>query len=137
MVNALNFITDSLFENVAYEKDADSWRFMFADKVIVSVSGFWRLLEKNQIVLVSLDHGQQFGLPDPVDLEEQIKERLTGKKVIKIGIDKNTGDLSLLLTDGFKLEVYIASASYETYDLFLGNKRYIGLGSGSIAIMDI
>lgn len=137
MVNDLNFTTDSLFENVAYERDANSWRFIFADKVIVSVSGFWRLLEKNQIVLVSLDHGQQFGLPKPVDLEEQIENKLSAQKLTKIEINKNTGDLSLLLTDEFKLEVYIASTGYETYDISVGNKRYIGQGSGDIAIIDI
>jgi len=136
-MSSIAFTTDSLFENVIYNSEADSWFFVFTDKISVSVSGFWRLLEKNRIFLVSLDHDQQFGLPEPVDLEELIRDRLSGEKAIKIEIDKNTGDLSLLLTDELELKVYIASTGYETYDLSVGDKRYIGLGSGNIAIMDI
>jgi hypothetical protein len=137
MISELNFTINSLFKGVNYDIDANSWNFIFADKIGVGVSGFWRLLEKNQIVLVSLDHGHQFGLTKPLDLSEEIKKRLSGKKLIKIHVDKDTADLTLTLTDQFKLEVYIASSSYETYDFSIDDKRYIGLGSGDIAIMDI
>ena len=137
MINELNFTTDSLFKGISYDTDADFWSFIFADEIGVGVSGFWRLLEKNQIVLVSLDHGHQFGLPKPLDLSEEIKKRLSGKKLIKIHVDKDTVDLTLTLTDQFKLEVYIASLGYETYDFSIDDKRYIGLGSGDISIMDI
>jgi hypothetical protein len=137
MVSELNFTINSLFKEVNYDIDADSWSFIFADKIGVVVSGFWRLLEKNQILLVSLDHGHKFGLPKPLDLSEEIKKLLSGKNLIKIHVDKDTADLTLTLTDHFKLQVYIASSGYETYDFSVGDKHYIGLGSGDIAIMDI
>jgi len=137
MTNDLNFITNSLFDKVTYDGSADNWHFSFADKIGISVSGFWRLLEKNHIVLVSLDHGHKFGLTEPLDLKEEIKNRLTAKKIIKIVVNKDTADLILTFTDQFKLEIYIASSNYETYDFSINNKRYIGLGSGSIAIMEI
>ncbi len=136
-MNELNFITDSLFQEVSYNIDADSWSFTFADKIGVGVSGFWRLLEKNQIVLVSLDQGHQFGGTKPIDLSDEIKNTLTGKRLIKIQVDKDTADLTLIFTDQFKLEVYIASSGYETYDFSIGGKHYMGLGSGGISIMDI
>jgi hypothetical protein len=124
---------------VTYDSNANNWHFLFADKINISVSGFWRLLEKNEIVLVSLslDHGHQFGLSKPVDLTEKIKNRLTAKKITKLEVKKDTADLTLTLTDQFKLEIYIASSSYETYDFSISNKRYIGLGSGELAIIDI
>ncbi len=137
MSNQLHFKTDALFKDVNYDSNSGSWGFVFDDKIGITVSGFWRLLEKNKIVLVSLDHGQQFGLPKPVDLSKEIKNRLTDKKLITIEIDENTADLTLMLTGEFKLEAYIASTGYETYDFTLNNKHYIGLGSGEIAIMDI
>jgi hypothetical protein len=133
MIHKLNFITNSLFKNVIYDSDSDYWHFEFADKINVSVSGFWRLLNKSKIVLVSLDHGHLFGLPKPVDLVEEIKKTLAAKKLIKIEVDENTADLTLILTDQYKIEIFIASSGYETYNFFIDDKQYIGLGSGDIA----
>lgn len=57
MNNELTFVTDSLFENVTFDKDAECWAFSFSSKIYVSSSGFMRFLEKNKIVFVSLDNG--------------------------------------------------------------------------------
>ena len=136
MTNELTFKTNSLFDNVAFDKDGDCWTFYFADKIYTSSSGFWRLLEKNKIIFVSLDNEQQFGLPKPIDLVEELNKILTGKYVTNIDVIKDTFDLTLTLTEGLKLEIYIASSGYETYTFSINAKNYIGLGSGDIAIMD-
>jgi hypothetical protein len=54
----------------------------------------------------------------------------------KIEVIKGTFDLVFTLTGGYRLEIYISSSGYETYDFSIENKRYIGLGSGDIAIID-
>jgi hypothetical protein len=56
--------------------------------------------------------------------------------LIKIEVIKDTFDLVFTLTDGVRLEIFISSSGYETYNFFIDNKRYIGLGSGKIAIID-
>jgi hypothetical protein len=136
MTHELTFITNSLFDKVTFDKDADCWIFFFADNIYASSSGFWRLLEMNKIVFVSLDNEQQFGLPKPIDLVEELNKILTGKCLTKIEVLKDTFDLTLTLTDRVKLEIYISSSGYETYEFFVNAKRYIGLGSGDIAIFD-
>ena len=136
MTTELIFSTNSLFYNVTFDRNADSWTFLFADKIYASASGFWRLYKKNKIVFVSLDNGHQFGLTKPLDLVEEIKNELAEKKLIKIEVAKDTFDLTLTLTNEIKIEIYIASSAYETYDFSINDKRYIGLGSGDIAIMD-
>jgi len=136
MTNELTFTTNSLFDKVTFDKEADCWLFSFADKIYASSSGFWRLLEMNKIIFVSLDNEQQFGLPQPIDLAEQLNKILIGKRLKKIDVIKDTYDLSLTFTEELKLEIYIASSGYETYDFSINNKRYIGLGSGEIAIID-
>ena len=135
MINELTFITDLLFECVTFDKEADSWRFYFADKVYVSVYGFWRLLTNDKITWVSFDNEQQFGLPKPIDLINELKQVLTGKRLTKIEVLNNTFDLTLTLTEGLKIDIYITSSGYESYDFSIDNKRYIGLGSGDIAIL--
>ena len=136
MTNELTFTTNSLFDKVTFDKEADCWLFTFADKIYASSSGFWRLLEMNKIIFVSLDNGQQFGLPKPIDLAEELNKILIGKRLKKIDVIKDTFDLSLTFTEELKLEIYIASSGYETYDFSINDKRYIGLGSGDIAIID-
>ena len=136
MTNELTFTTNSLFDNIVFDKDGDCWYFYFADNIFASSSGFWRLLIEGKIDLVSLDHGQQFGLPKPLDLVEELTNKLAGKRLTKIEVIKDTYDLVLTLTGGFRLEIYISSSGYETYDFAVNNKRYIGLGSGDIAIID-
>jgi hypothetical protein len=136
MTNEITFATNTLFENVTFDRNADSWVFSFSDNIYVSASGFWRLLRNNNIAFVSLDNGHQFGLPKPLDLVEEVKKELESKCLTKIEVIKDTFDLVLTFTHGLKLEIYIASTGYETYDFSINGKRYIGLGSGDIAIMD-
>ena len=136
MTNELTFIADSLFNQVTFDRDGESWIFSFSEGVYASSSGFWRLLKKDKILFVSLDNDQQFGLPKPIDLEKKLNELLSGQRLTKIDVVKGTYDLTLTLTDDLTIEIYISSSGYETYDFSIDGKRYIGLGSGDIAIFD-
>ena len=136
MKNELTFKTNSKFQSVTFDKDADNWYIVFADKIALNVSAFWRLLSDKQIQLVSFENGHQFGLPKPVDLSQLLTEALTGKTLLEIKIKQNTADLVLTLTDNFELEIFISSTGYETYNFSVNKKNYIGMGSGEIAIFD-
>jgi hypothetical protein len=137
MTTELIFETDADFDNLTYDKNAGSWTFLFTDNIYASSTGFWRLLKSKVIQEVSLDHGHQFGLTKPLDLTKRIREELTGKKLTRIKVDKDTGDLTLTLTEGYEIEIFTASTGYETYDFTVDNKQYIGLGRGEdIAIME-
>ncbi|GAB2787439.1 hypothetical protein GCM10027275_35230 [Rhabdobacter roseus] len=134
MTNDLTFKTNSIFESVTYEKDTASWHFYFSDKIYASSFGFWRLLKANKIVFTSFDNGHQFGLPQPLDLVENITKQLTAKKLTEIRVNKDTADLTLVISDDIKIQIFIASSGYEAYDFSFGDNRYIGLGSGDIEI---
>jgi hypothetical protein len=136
MTNELTFIAHSLFDKVIFDKDCNNWLFYFAERIYASSSGFWRLLQKDKILFVSLDNDQQFGLPKPIDLVEELNKILSGQRLTRIDVIKGTYDLTLTLTDDLSIEIYISSSGYETYDFSIDSKRYIGLGSGDIAIID-
>ena len=136
MTNELTFIADSLFDKVVFDKDGENWIFYFSKRIYANSSGFWRLLKKHKILFVSLDNKQQFGLPKPIDLVEELNNILSGQRLKKIEVIKDTYDLILTLTNDLTVEIYISSSGYETYDFSIAGKRYIGLGSGDIAIMD-
>jgi len=137
MQNELSFNLDLEFKDITFHSNVGTWHFVFADRMIVGTGGFWRLLKDGKILLVSSDHGHQFGLPKPIDLMVEIKKRFAPARLKEIVINKNTGDLTLKLTNHFKIEIYISSTGYETYDFVINNKRYIGMGSGDIAINEV
>lgn len=137
MTTELIFKTDASFDNLTYDSNADSWTFLFTDNIYANSTGFWRLLKNKKILDVSLDHGHQFGLPNPLDLSKKVTGELTGKNLTRIKVDKNTGDLILTLKEGYEIEIFIASTGYETYYFRIDNKQYIGLGGGDdIAIVE-
>jgi hypothetical protein len=130
MTTDITFNINTEFNSVSYDGDADSWTFVFSDNIYASSTGFWRLLKDASIHAVSLDHGHQFG-SEPVDLTVRMSEELKGKRLIRIHVDKDTGDLTLTLTDRLELQIFTASTGYETYDFQVDNKRYISLGGGN------
>ncbi|MBL7884186.1 MAG: hypothetical protein JNL69_08960 [Bacteroidia bacterium] len=136
MTNEQTFKTNSKFKYVTYEPDADSWYFAFEDKTSFFLTTFWRLLHNNKIEMVSLDNGNQFGVPKLVDLVEMLTKILTGKSLLEIKVKQDTADLLLTLTDNIQIEIFISSTGYESYNFSLDNKNYYGLGSGDIAVFE-
>jgi uncharacterized protein YuzE len=136
MTNELTFKTNSIFKNVSYDLNADSWYLAFEDKISFFVTKFWRLLRNKEIKLVSLDNGQQFGLPKLADLIVLLTEELNEKVLLEIKVKRDTGDLVLTLSDNIQIEIFISSTGYESYNFSIDNKSYYGLGSGDIAIFD-
>lgn len=136
MTEELIFKTNSPFDSVSFDRSTNDWCFLFTDKIYVIASGFWRLIKSDRIIFVSFDNGQQFGRTKPIDLIGEVTRQLTGKNLTEIIVKQNTADLTLLISDKIKIEIFIASSGYESYDLSIYGKRYIGLGSGDIKIID-
>ena len=134
MDKELIFKTNNFFQSVSFDKDTLSWYFVFGDRTAFNVSSFWRLLKEKQIALVSLDNGHQFGLPKPVDLIEELDNRLAGQSLLEIKIKADTADLLLTLTNNIQIEIYISSTGYESYNFTHNDKTYIGLGSGDVSV---
>jgi hypothetical protein len=132
-MDELIFKTSQDFKQVTFDTETKSWRFIFKTDY-VSSSGLWGILKGKKIERVSLDNGQQFGLPKPINLENEVNELLKDKKLEAIIIKKDTSDLKLILTENLEIEIFISSSGYETYDFSFDSKRYIGQGSGDIAI---
>ena len=129
-----SFNTNALFEDVSYDRNADSWNFLFANGTSFNVSAFWRLLHGNEISLVSLDNGHKFVYDTPINIADYAKELLKGHSLTKIEVTEGTGDLILTLTNTLYIQVFISSTGYESYDFTIEDERYIGMGAGEIAI---
>lgn len=133
----LIFKTDAAFIDVKWD-DSDCWQFLFGNEISVNAEGaLWRLLQNGKILFTSNDHMQQFGLLKPLDLIEEIKNALLKDRLLKIVVRENTGDLELCLSNNYQLEFFITSSGYESYSFYINNHRYIGMGSGEIAVYNV
>lgn len=136
MENEMTFKTNKLFKSLTYYEESENWFFLFADKVYATSCRFWRLIKDDKIKAVSFDHGHQFGFPKPLDLIEKVTQLMIGKTLLEIKVDKFTADLTLILSDNIRIEIFIYSTGYESYDFSIEDKRYIGCGGGELGIVE-
>ena len=115
------------------EFDDYSWFFRFSDAESLRAGCLWRLMRNGRLSLTSNDHGQKFGLTQPVDAVLLAAASLTGKEVVSIAWSDETGDLGIILGDDLVLQVLVDSSGYETWELSLEGKRYIAQG-GSVFV---
>jgi hypothetical protein len=134
MNNSFLFKVNSLFSSICYDPDGNSWTFVFSDDIIVGISGFWRLTVEGQIRLVSSDHGHLFGLKEPLDVVEETEKMLKNQTLRSLEVLPN-GDLLLEIYNNIRVEIFISSSGYESFDFSIAGKRYIGCGGGKLAIL--
>jgi hypothetical protein len=112
------------------------WAFGFGDAPALGLSASysWRILIEGRIAFTGNDDGQKFGLPSPLDGEE-VTQRLLGHRIIeRISIRTDTGDLSIIFSEGAVLEVLNMSSGYESWQIGVPGTSVIGVGGGKLAI---
>jgi len=90
----------------------DAWHFGFTVGGL-GVQCPWRVVSGGRIVLGSVDHNQQFGLPKPVNAVSRVSQLLKGKVVEDVKIHDMTSDLTIQFTDDLRLDVFNNSSGYE------------------------
>lgn len=130
----LAFETDAPFIEVKWN-ESNYWQFVFENGININAEDtLWRLLQNGKIRFISTDHMQQFGLPKPINMVEEITNALLETRLSKIDVKEDTGDLKLFLSNNYLLEFFITSSGYESYSFSINNHRYIGMGRGEIAV---
>lgn len=94
---------------------SESWRFEFEGRTTLDVRCPWRIVAGGRIAFGNGDHGQQFGLPKPLDGKHEA-ERLLVAPVAKVSVREQTADLILELEGDIALEVLNSSSGYEGWE---------------------
>ncbi|CEN49063.1 conserved hypothetical protein [Capnocytophaga canimorsus] len=68
------------------------------------------------------------------EIEKNLREVLKDLFLIEIELDTLSGDLFLIFTEKYKLQFFTNSSYYENWNLHIGNKQYICMGSGELAL---
>jgi hypothetical protein len=118
---------------IAVEKKDITWFFKFDDASSILTESFWRLLT-DKVLRTSEDHGQLFGLKEPVDAAKAVEEALQQEQVAEFTLDERTGDLSLDFAGGKTIQFVTTSGGYEGWRIEHGDQSVICLGGGELAI---
>jgi hypothetical protein len=95
----------------------------------------WRVIRDGGIVLSSEDHGQQYGLPAPVDAEAECRRLIGGAVVAAAEVRDETRDFVIRFASGTRLELVPLSSGYESWQLGgPGGSLVVSQGGGQLAI---
>lgn len=106
-----------------------------SDGVDIAIACCWRIVSDEGVRLVDEDHGQSFGLPEPIDAAAHANALFSEARVVTAKIDPVTADLRLEFVNGLRLELLNNSSGYEAWQARFGGGGVIGLGGGSLAFV--
>lgn len=110
-----------------------TWIFRFADGSLVLTESSWRLVADKAVRTSSEDHGQQFGLPAPVDAAKRVSSKIGRGQIVAASISAISGDLVIEFKGGVVLQFLQMSAGYEAWTLVLRGDEYHCVGGGHIS----
>lgn len=108
-----------------------TWAFEFSDKTGITTESPWRLFGSKGIIATSEDHGHQFGLPIPVDVEQIMSTEVVGKAIENVILKETTGDLILAVGPN-SIEFLCLSMGYESWHLTSTDLELVCMGGGKI-----
>jgi hypothetical protein len=118
---------------LSVEKKDYSWFFGFGSGVSLATESPWRFIEQGRVVVGSEDHGQQFGLPAPVDAARDLQSRAAGRTVEAASVASDSGDLMVQFPGPAYLQLLQLSSGYESWRLSVDGGESICMGGGDIA----
>lgn len=99
----------------------------------INLSCPWRIVAGTKIQAADSDHGQQFGLPSPVDVCEKARLLLSGNHITGGQINTKTGDFVLEFDGKKRLEVFNNSSGYEAWSMQMPDGRsLIAISGGEV-----
>jgi hypothetical protein len=98
----------------------------------LAVDCLWRVIERGRLRLTSGDHGQQYGLPAPLDAHSEAEALLKGRRFTACRTREETADLILEFEGDVQLEVISVSSGYEPWNLTAPGVHVIALGGGGL-----
>ena len=91
----------------------------FSDGTVLKAH-YWRLIEDGRALVSSFDHQKKYGLPAPIDAKGKISRLLEGRLCRNVHLDRETGDLTLVLGETTKLQVFNFTG-YEIWEMRFPN----------------
>lgn len=132
MIPDLSFLKDQQITGVQF-LPPDTWTLQFSSGGPLQVGSLWRFVTSEAVVITSNDHGQQFGLPSPIDAGEQLLKVISDLPISAVAVRSNSADLVLEFGDKGSLEIIANSSGYESWALYSpSGAEFVAQGGGTI-----
>ena len=108
-----------------------SWWFGLAAGGSIRADTLWRIVADGRVQATSADHGQAFGLHEPVDSAVRATLALSNAAVRRASVLSDTGDVVLDFDNDCRLEILTTSTGDEGWSVMFPNgDEAIALGAG-------
>jgi len=128
----LKWLVGTRLESV--EKKDYTWFFILSGEGSIATESPWRLVTKEGLRVTSEDHGQLFGLKEPVDAAARVLAATTEKKVVSYRVAEQSSDLIVVFEDDVRIEFLNLSCGYEAWRTLHQSVHVICLGGGELAM---
>ncbi|MGI8782393.1 MAG: DUF6188 family protein [Acidobacteriota bacterium] len=133
MTTPVTWLSARSLRSVCHDDEAGQWVFDFGEGHVLQVASPWRLVKGGAIALGHCDHGQQFGLPQPVDAEAAAYGLVAGRVVLEAVVGDGSADLVITFDSGIRLEIFNNSSGYEGWNLNApGGRMLVAQGGGNL-----
>jgi hypothetical protein len=133
-MNQLGWLVGRRFHSLS-RREYD-WVAVFDHDATIVIECLWRLVRSDRIQVTSEDHGQQFGLPAPLDAAAEVNTRIAEAAVEAVDVRQGLLDLTVRFSTGYSLQIVPNSSGYEAWNASNGNKQFIAVGGGELALID-
>jgi hypothetical protein len=128
----LSWMIGRAIAEVSFHEPA-GWCFTIGSGASIGVDCLWRIVEHGRVVLSGEDHGQKFGLPEPVDAAAKATALLTGQHITAVQLREATTDILIEFSGDLRLEIIANSSGYESWQLVDPSRtEYFAQGGGQI-----
>lgn len=133
MTEELAWMVGLEFGRVDLDEQSGQWWFPLGEGRGLAVTCPWQIIAEGRVALASGDHGQQYGLPAPVDAPAKAAQLLGGCKVESVSLANGSSELEVRLEGDAALRTFNDSSGYEGWDLSgPGESRWVCQGGGTV-----
>ena len=134
MTEELAWMVGLEFSRVDLDEQSGQWWFPLGEGRGLAVTCPWQIIAEGRVVLASGDHGQQYGLPTPIDAPAKATQLLGGRKVGGVSLAEGSSELEVQLEGDAALRTFNDSSGYEGWRLTGPNGTWwIAQGGGNVS----
>ena len=111
----LSWMVGCVIAEVAF-LEPETWRFLIGTNVWIAAECPWRIVRDGRIALSSVDHGQIFGLPAPIDAAAAATSLFASGSISAAHLREGTADLLIDFEGNLRLEIIPLSSGYESFE---------------------
>ena len=106
--------------------------FYFDNKATLFLECPWRLVSKSEHIIIG--HAEFKGQSTHDEGMNILKNEILNRKVLDFEVDEELKDIRMTFENNLRLDIFVHSALYESWNLHVGQRNFIAIPGGQLAI---